>query len=174
MTGSGATPTGAGDSPARPRRPEDLEPRFRISATLLVGVVLVAAAGSAGIAYAIGNRLASAGGEAAAGSLVAASTALLGVLILRPSLERPASDWMTSWLAATVVRLLLTPLLALSLYSALSLPGKPFLLAVAGTYLVCLFAETAVLARAVGSALSATLPEAASRRGNHLPPGDRS
>lgn len=150
--------------------PFDREPRFRISPWLLFGVTAAVAAGSISVAYGVGQRLADAGGAAAFGAAVSFATAMLGIAILRPSAERPASDWMTSWLAATVVRLLLTPLLAVSLYSALSLPGKPFLLAVAGTYLACLFAETAVLARAVGNALS----QAAPQRGNNLPSGDRS
>lgn len=157
-------------SEASSLRPQDREPRFRVSPWLLAGTALGASVVAAGVAFAIGERLAQAGGAAALGATVSAATALLGVAILRPSAERPASDWMTSWLAATVVRLLLTPLLAVSLYSALSLPGKPFLLAVAGTYLACLFAETAVLARAVGNALS----QAAPQRGNNLPSGDRS
>ena len=150
--------------------PFDREPRSRISPWLLFGVTAAVAAGSISVAYGVGQRLADAGGAAAFGAAVSFATAMLGIAILRPSAERPASDWMTSWLAATVVRLLLTPLLAVSLYSALSLPGKPFLLAVAGTYLACLFAETAVLARAVGNALS----QAAPQRGNNLPSGDRS
>lgn len=150
--------------------PQDREPRFRVSPWLLLGTTLGASIAAAAAAFAIAERLTDAGGAAAIGAAVSAATALLGVAILRPSAERPASDWMTSWLAATVVRLLLTPLLAVSLYSALSLPGKPFLLAVAGTYLACLFAETAVLARAVGNALS----QAAPQRGNNLPSGDRS
>lgn len=150
--------------------PHDREPRFRVSPWLLAGTALGTSIVAGGGAFAIGERLAGAGGAAALGAAVSAATALLGVAILRPSAERPASDWMTSWLAATVVRLLLTPLLAVSLYSALSLPGKPFLLAVAGTYLACLFAETAVLASAVGNALT----QAAPQRGNILPPGDRS
>ncbi len=150
--------------------PFDREPRFRISPWLLFGVTAAVAAGSISVAYALGQRLAEAGGAAAFGASVSFATALLGIAILRPSVERPASDWMTSWLAATVVRLLLTPLVAVSLYSALSLPGKPFLLAVAGTYLACLAAETVVLARAVGNALT----QAAPTRGTTLPPGDRS
>ena len=150
--------------------PVDREPRFRISPWLLFGVTAGTAAIATVVAYGVGQRLADAGGAAAFGAAVSFATAMLGIAILRPSVERPASDWMTAWLAATVVRLLLTPLLAVSLYSALPLPGKPFLLAVAGTYLACLAAETAVLARAVGNALS----QAAPHRGNILPSGDRS
>ena len=150
--------------------PFDREPRFRISPWLLFGATAGTAAIATVVAYGAGQKLADAGGAAAFGAAVSFATAMLGIAILRPSVERPASDWMTAWLAPTVVRLLLTPLLAVSLYSALSLPGKPFLLAVAGTYLACLFAETAVLARAVGNALS----QAAPQRGNNLPSGDRS
>lgn len=150
--------------------PLDREPRFRISPWLLFGVTAGVAGVSIAVAYGVGQRLAEAGGAAALGASVSFATAMLGIAILRPSVERPASDWMTSWLAATVVRLLLTPLVAVSLYSALPLPGKPFLLAVAGTYLACLAAETVVLARAVGNALT----QAAPTRGTTLPPGDRS
>ena len=147
-----------------------VEPRFRVSTARLAGAVLAAGLGSAAVAAVLGHRFADAAGGAAFGAAISGSTALLGVLILKPWKERPASDWMTSWLAATVVRLLLTPLAAGSLYSALPLPGKPFLLAVAGTYLACLAAESVVLARDVGRALS----EAAPARGTTDPPGDRS
>lgn len=159
-----APETGRGTTPA------DREPRFALRTASILLPVLGVAGASVAVAAWLGGRLADSAGAAALGGVVSAATALLGVAILRPSVERPASDWMTAWLAATVARFLLTPLLAVSLYSALPLPGTPFLLAVAGTYLACLAVETAWLARSVGSALNHSAP----RRGTTLPPGDRS
>lgn len=145
------------------------EPQFAVSAGSLFAVVLGAAAIAVAVAAWSAGRWA---GDAAAGGLgaaVAGVTALLGVAILRPSKVREASDWMTAWLAATVVRLLLTPLVAGSLYFALPQPGRAFLLSVAGAYLVCLLAETLWLARSVHNALS----RAATSRGASTPAGDR-
>jgi len=149
---------------------QDREPRFAIRTASIVLPVGAVAAGSIGVAAWLGGRLADAAGATALGAATSAASILLGVLVLRPSVERPASDWMTSWFASTVIRFLLTPLLAVSLYSALPLPGKPFLLAVAGTYLACLAVETVVLARSVSDALRRSAPS----RGTPLPPGDRS
>jgi len=146
-----------------------VEPRFAVSAGPLYGVVLGTAAISMAVAaWAAGTW----GGNAVSGAIgaaVAGAIALLAVAILRPSRERPASDWMTAWLAATVVRLLATPLAAGSLYFALPFPGRAFLLSVAGAYLVCLLAETLWLARSVHDALA----RAAMSSGASTPAGDR-
>lgn len=147
-----------------------VEPRFAVSAGPLYGVVLGTAAISMAVAaWAAGTW----GGNAVSGAIgaaVAGAIALLAVAILRPSRERPASDWMTAWLAATVVRLLATPLAAGSLYFALPSPGRAFLLSVAGACLACLLAETLWLARSVHDALT----RAAMPGGTSTSAGDRS
>ena len=56
------------------------------------------------------------------------------------------SEWATMWLAATVLRLLLTPVAAYVLYSAAPLSLTPLMLSVGGTYLVVLLVEAAFLA----------------------------
>ena len=72
---------------------------------------------------------------------------MAGVVLMTPWKPRIVADWMTMWLAATVFRVLVTPLAAFLLYSAASsvLAAKPLALAVASTYLVTLFVEAAVL-----------------------------
>jgi len=73
---------------------------------------------------------------------------LVGLLAMAPWGTRTPSAWSTRWLAATVIRFVGTPFLALLLYSRPP-SAEGFLLAVAGTYLVSLAVETAVVARAV-------------------------
>jgi hypothetical protein len=131
------------------------EPRFAVSAAALLGGVLAAAAGSAAAAALVASAVGAEVGAALLGAGAAGVVALLGAAILRPARVRAVSDWLTLWLAATVARMLLTPLLAVLLYSALPLPAKAFFLAVAGSYLACLAVETAVLARSAGGALDA-------------------
>jgi len=144
------------------------EPRFALPAGPFYLVVLGTAAAAAAVAAWAANHWAGDALAGAFGAAVAGATALLGAAILRPSKVREASDWMTAWLAATVVRLLATPLAAGSLYFALPEPGRAFLLSVAGTYLACLLAETLWLARSVHDALS----RAATSRGASTPAGD--
>lgn len=112
-----------------------------VAATAVAGLVALGADGEVGAAV--------------LGALCAGAVALLGGVILRAAGARPAIDWLTLWLAATVVRMLLTPVVAVLLYFALPLPPKAFFLAVAGSYLACLAAETVVLARSAGRALDA-------------------
>lgn len=153
------------------------EARFGLSRGVLLTSVLSAAVAAsvaaAGMAAAFGGEA----GAAAMGAATAGAVALLGTAILRPAESRAASDWMTLWLAATVVRLLLTPLAALLLYSALSPPRVEFLLSVAGSYLACLAVETAILARSAGRAYdSSSSPHGskAKAKAGPKPAGDRS
>jgi hypothetical protein len=80
--------------------------------------------------------------------------AVAGVLVLSPWRQRAIADWMTMWLAATVFRLLVTPVFVYLIYSAasVSLPAKPLGLSVALTYLATLFIEAAIIARHVNAA----------------------
>src|SRR5262245_1165905 len=82
------------------------------------------------------------------GAAAVGVTAVAGVLVLIPWKARAVADWMTMWLAATVFRLLATPVVVYVLYSAASeaLAVKPLVLSVASTYFVTLMAEAAILA----------------------------
>jgi hypothetical protein len=91
--------------------------------------------------------------SAALGAILASCVMLVGVLILGPWAARTPSEWSTRWLAATVIRFIGTPFLALLLYSRPP-SAEGFLLALAGTYLVSLAVETAVIARTVLAAAS--------------------
>lgn len=82
------------------------------------------------------------------GAILVAAIMLVGLLAMAPWGTRTPSAWSTRWLAATVIRFVGTPFLALLLYSRPP-SAEGFLLAVAGTYLVSLAVETAVVARAV-------------------------
>jgi hypothetical protein len=83
------------------------------------------------------------------GIAVVTVIAIAGVLVMTPWKPRPVVDWMTMWLAGTVFRMLVTPIAAFLLYSALShaLAVKPLVLSVAATYLCTLLVEAAVVAR---------------------------
>lgn len=84
-----------------------------------------------------------------AGAGVVLVVSVLGILSLSPWKTRPASVWMTLWLAGTVVRMLAAPALTFVLYSALPLNAMALTLSVAATYLVVLLTETALIARHV-------------------------
>ncbi len=84
--------------------------------------------------------------EGAAGAAVVAVVGILGVLLIRPWKKRAMSSWTTMWLAATVMRLLLTPALAYLLYSAAPLSLTPLMLSVAVTYVIVQSSEAAALA----------------------------
>ncbi len=125
------------------------EPSMSLPTALLVVTVGAAAVSSAAgwvaMAWAAGlGREVSVAGVA--GAAVVAVVSLLGLGVMTPWKSRDVSGWMTMWLAATVVRLLLTPVSAYLLYSATSLRLTPFMLSVAVTYMVVLFCEAAVLA----------------------------
>lgn len=149
---------------------------IRLPAAALVGAALGAGILAAAIAAWLSARLAG-GGSAAAdavpgadaasegaaaaeiirssllGSGVAIAVTVVGILILMPWRTRPAGTWATLWLAGTVGRLLLTPLVGLAVYSATPVRTDVFLLSLAGSYLACLAAEVAVSARGVARAL---------------------
>jgi hypothetical protein len=160
---------------ASSRRPAEgpLEASFGLPRGVLPVSVLATAVAASAASAGIGLAVGASPGAAGAGAAVAGAVALLGTVILRPSESRLASDWMTLWLAATVVRLLLTPLAALLLYFALSPPRVEFLLSVAGSYLACLAVETAILARSAGRAFAAASSMRGARAGSR-PAGDRS
>lgn len=84
------------------------------------------------------------------GAIVVAAVAAVSVVAMTPWKRRPMADWMSWWLAGTVVRLLVTPACAFLLYSAARLEAEPLALSVATAYLVTVLTETAVLARHVG------------------------
>jgi hypothetical protein len=92
--------------------------------------------------------------SATLGSLLVSLVMLAGLLAMGPWAARTPSSWSTRWLAATVIRFVTTPFLALLLYSSPP-SAEGFLLSVAGTYLVSLAVETAVVARSV---LAAVVP----------------
>ncbi|MBM4112032.1 MAG: hypothetical protein FJ253_01460 [Phycisphaerae bacterium] len=89
------------------------------------------------------------------GSAVAVIVTIGGILVLSPWRTRPAGTWAMLWLAGTVGRLLVTPLVGLAVYSATPVGLEPFLLSLAGSYLACLAAEVAVSARGIARALAA-------------------
>lgn len=91
---------------------------------------------------------------ALAGAGVVALASVVGVLVMTPWATRPMSLWMTFWLGATVVRLLLTPLLAFVVYSATSLDSTSLILALAIAYFCTLMGEAAVIAASVRQALN--------------------
>ena len=93
--------------------------------------------------------------SATLGSLLASTIMLVGLLAMGPWASRTPSSWSTRWLAATVIRFITTPFLALLLYS-LPPSAEGFLLSVAGTYLVSLAVETAVVAKSVLAAAVAS------------------
>ena len=68
-----------------------------------------------------------------------------GLLILKPWNPRVAGDLALLWLGSTVVRVLLTPLLALVLYFAAHPPIYPFALGAGTAYLAVLISETALV-----------------------------
>jgi hypothetical protein len=83
------------------------------------------------------------------GAGVVLVVSVLGILAMAPWKTRPASMWMTLWLAGTLVRMLAAPALTFLLYSALPLNAMALTLSVAVAYLFVLLTETAVIARHV-------------------------
>jgi hypothetical protein len=82
----------------------------------------------------------------AAAIIVGACTAA-GLLVITPWRPRPVSQWVSLWLAQTVVRLLVTPLVSFLLYSAAPLGAIPLALAVGLTYLAAVLSEAGVVRR---------------------------
>ncbi len=108
--------------------------------------VVCAAAPWAGVPLALWKSEVSV--SAMLGAILVSCIMLAGLLAMAPWGTRIPSAWSTRWLAATVIRFVGTPFLALLLYSRPP-SAEGFLLSVAGTYLVSLAVETAVLARSV-------------------------
>jgi len=69
-----------------------------------------------------------------------------GLLLMKPWKPRSTGDLALLWLGSTVVRVLLTPLLALVLYFAAHPPIYPFVLGAGTAYLALLVLETALVA----------------------------
>jgi len=72
--------------------------------------------------------------------------AILGWVITAPWRPRFAIDLITVWLAGTVVRLLLTPLACLALYSQAPCDKSQFVVAVGACYFAVVLAEVGMIA----------------------------
>lgn len=72
--------------------------------------------------------------------------AMLGWLVTAPWRPRAAIDWITIWLAGTVIRLLLTPVAAISLYSLTPCDTRQFVGALGAVYFAVLMAEVGSIA----------------------------
>lgn len=118
---------------------------------MMLAVVVVAAMCMAGLWLALG-LLGPWGSQVMTSGLVGvasvAAVMLAGVFIMTPWKPKPVADWMTFWMAATVFRLLLTPVVIYVIYSAASpaLAVKPLVLSVAAAYFVILLSEASVVA----------------------------
>ena len=131
--------------------PPAAETPIRLNFLAVAGSWLLASIGCVGVALMgapLGLWKMEVSSSAALGVVLASCIMLVGVLILGPWAARTPSEWSTRWLAATVIRFIGTPFLALLLYSRPP-SAEGFLLALAGTYLVSLAVETAVIAKAV-------------------------
>lgn len=80
------------------------------------------------------------------GLIVVVPIALIGWLVTAPWRPRPAMDWITIWLAGTVVRLLLTPLACLALYSKAPCDSGQFVAVVGACYFAVVLAEVGMMA----------------------------
>ena len=142
--------------PTSPRLPP--ETPVPLNANLAFGTWVLTAIACIGGAYACGPTgllKSEVSVSATLGAILASAIMLLGLLAMGPWAARTPSAWSTRWLAATVIRFVTTPFLALLLYS-LPPSAEGFLLAVAGTYLVSLAVETAVIAKSVLAAAVAS------------------
>ena len=128
------------------------EPRFALPTARLVLAAIAVAAGCAGtwtvIALTAGWDVAVAR-SGWLGALVVAVVMVVSVLAIRPWKARTLPAWMSAWVASMGLRLLLTPVGALLLYSAAALSPEAMAISVALAYLLSLLAETAVLANYV-------------------------
>ena len=145
-------PHGSGTSKPPPETPVTLQPGLAFGTW---GAVTVACAAAAYACGPLGLLKPEVSVSAILGSLLASTIMLVGLLAMGPWASRTPSSWSTRWLAATVIRFITTPFLALLLYS-LPPSAEGFLLAVAGTYLVSLAVETAVVAKSVLAAAVAS------------------
>lgn len=88
------------------------------------------------------------------GAAIVAAAMVAGVLTIGPWKRRPVGLWTTFWMAATIIRMLLTAACTLLLYSAASFGAVALVAAVVGAYLLALLAEVLVLARFLRQSLS--------------------
>ncbi len=87
------------------------------------------------------------------GLIVIVPIAIVGWLCTAPWRLRPAMDWITIWLVGTVIRLLLTPIACLALYSQAPCDKSQFVAAVGACYFAVVLEELGMIAL--------TLPRAA-------------
>jgi hypothetical protein len=143
MTGAATT------SKPAPRPRPGSEPVIALPTARLLVVTVVACtmagAGSSLIAQLAwpGEGLAMVGPAAATVVALAMVGGLLAVVPWRP---RPIGLWPTLWLASTVLRMLLTPILAYLLYSATPFGAAALAINVVAAYLLALAGEVIVLA----------------------------
>jgi len=126
------------------------------------GRLALAAVGSAG-ALAIGcgalawfdlppGRGAEVAGPALVGGLLTIAVSTASIFAFAPWRPRSALAWQTVWLASTVIRLMVTPLMLLSVYFAALQPGAAMFLGGVAGYGLSLLGESLVLARAAWNA----------------------
>lgn len=138
------------------------EPIFALPARLLLLSVALAACFTGAVWVAVALLLSQPpdvqwAGLTGAGVVLLVSEA--GVLAMTPWRARPASMWMTLWLAGMVVRMLAVPALTFLLYFAAPLNAMALTVAVALAYLIVLLTETVTLARHVGRGTSVGIPD---------------
>ena len=119
-------------------------PAARLFGTVL-GVVAICVLGWLAIAT-LGGLSGPVEKSGIAGAAVVGAVAMLSLVILAPWKSRPFSAWMTMWLAATVARLIITPLATFLLYSVTAFDATALTISVAASYLLVLLAEVIVLA----------------------------
>ncbi len=116
-----------------------------------IAVMLAMACGGMGVATLWGIFAPVWGYEGWTVSLRAAAAvlpvALLGWVVVAPWKSRPAVDWITVWLAGTVVRLLLTPVASMAIYSLAPCDSRTqFLGAVGACYFATVLCEVGMIA----------------------------
>jgi hypothetical protein len=125
------------------------EPVLALPTGRLVGVTLAACAlsgsGSSLLAQLVWKGQVSAMVGPAAGMLVTVAM-LIGLLAIMPWKPRPVGIWPTLWLASTVLRLLLTPVLTYLLYSAAPFSAAALAINVVVAYALALAGEVTVVA----------------------------
>lgn len=118
---------------------------------LLVGWFLVAAAVVLGWMV-VGPELGAAQAYSASGLLGSAVSLLVmgvGLGVIRPWVPKHASDLPTTWLATSVVRLLVVPTTAFLLYFAILPSTQPFVIGVVSAYVVLLAVEVLLIVLAM-------------------------
>lgn len=125
------------------------DPTLALPTLRLLAALVTAGAGTA-LGWLAVVRVAGYGGDVAAagaaGSALVVGVSAASLLAILPWRVRPVSSWVNAWLAAIVLRLVLTPAMAYLLYSAAPLSGTPLLLSVATAYVIVQICEAAVLA----------------------------